>query len=483
MYAVLIIGFMWIISPLIILAQPDSTFIPKVIQPPPRKLFWIGFVNKVGKEVIPPQYEDASPFADGFAAVKLNGKWGFIDTSGKWLVEPKYTNVLNFQNGFAPVMQSSKIGFIDVNGNEVISPQFIGIQFFKEGKAGVQFVGDSSWGFINQTGKRLTENKYDTVRSFRNGFAAVRKFNKWGVIDSNGHEVISTVYDYIGDFFDGLAVVEKAGKMGHININGQEIVPLHYDLVSDFCEGLAAVVQNEKMGFVTTNGKLQMPIQYDPDPFFARLREGKTRYCFNEGYTAIRIGDSCGFLHKSGKETWLLKYDIVTDFSSGWALVRPSLGNLRDSTPEVRRKLYKSALWGVIDTTGCEVVVPSFKRNEILIVGQMIGQKVGNKYRLVGKANQEIQPPIYDEIGDISDGVIAVRIAKKWGFIDSVGNKLTDCIFDQIGQTGFHEGITIIRQNKLYGFLSKTGQIITEPKYAKVSNFQNGFARVLIPRN
>lgn len=46
----------------------------------------VGFVNKLGEEVVRPQYEEASDFYQGRAAVRLNGKWGAINKHGEIVV-------------------------------------------------------------------------------------------------------------------------------------------------------------------------------------------------------------------------------------------------------------------------------------------------------------------------------------------------------------------------------------------------------------
>ncbi|MNY58035.1 hypothetical protein D3C86_1943260 [compost metagenome] len=43
----------------------------------------IGFVNQEGKEVIPPQFDDAGDFVDGKAEVKIGNQVYFIDKTGK----------------------------------------------------------------------------------------------------------------------------------------------------------------------------------------------------------------------------------------------------------------------------------------------------------------------------------------------------------------------------------------------------------------
>ncbi|PGH37815.1 MAG: hypothetical protein CRN43_18915, partial [Candidatus Nephrothrix sp. EaCA] len=38
-----------------------------------------GYINKAGKIVIKPQFEDARWFQEGLARIKLGGRWGYID--------------------------------------------------------------------------------------------------------------------------------------------------------------------------------------------------------------------------------------------------------------------------------------------------------------------------------------------------------------------------------------------------------------------
>jgi len=45
-----------------------------------------GFCTPDKKTVITPKYDGAWTFSEGFARVKLNGKWGFIDKTVKVIV-------------------------------------------------------------------------------------------------------------------------------------------------------------------------------------------------------------------------------------------------------------------------------------------------------------------------------------------------------------------------------------------------------------
>ena len=46
----------------------------------------IGFINIQGEEIVAPKYEEAANFHKGFAAVRLNGKWGAINKRGEVVV-------------------------------------------------------------------------------------------------------------------------------------------------------------------------------------------------------------------------------------------------------------------------------------------------------------------------------------------------------------------------------------------------------------
>ena len=43
----------------------------------------VGYIDKTGKMVINPQWDNGWEFSEGLAQVQLDGKWGFIDKTGK----------------------------------------------------------------------------------------------------------------------------------------------------------------------------------------------------------------------------------------------------------------------------------------------------------------------------------------------------------------------------------------------------------------
>ena len=142
-----------------------------------------GFIDKQGKWVIQPQFDDARGFSDGLAAVRMGdydtGKWGFIDEKGKWLIQPQFDDVRYFSDGVAAVRigddKTGKWGFIDRQGKWVIQPQFDGARYFSDGVAAVRIGDDKTgkWGFIDKD-RWVIQPQFDDTFGFSDGVAEVR---------------------------------------------------------------------------------------------------------------------------------------------------------------------------------------------------------------------------------------------------------------------------------------------------------------------
>ena len=92
-------------------------------------------------------YEDARPFADGWAAVKKDGKWGFIAADGTVKIDFKFEDALSFGQHLAAVKEGDNWGFISLRGEMVIEPIFLEARSFCNGSAPVRT--SDGWQFIS----------------------------------------------------------------------------------------------------------------------------------------------------------------------------------------------------------------------------------------------------------------------------------------------------------------------------------------------
>ena len=76
------------------------------------------------------------------------------------------------------------------------------------------------------------------------------------------------------------------------------------------------------------------------------------------------------------------------------------------------------------------------------------------------------------------EGFVIIRRGDKlWNFIDKNGNYLSNEWFDDV--YNFHEGFAVVqRKDRLYNFIDKQGNILSAEWYKKVSSFYEGFAEV-----
>lgn len=87
----------------------------------------IGFMDKTGKQVIPPQFREfddrgPSEFYEGLAAVSLpNGRSGYINHAGRMVLAARFGIACPFVEGVALVFERGRIGYIDRTGKYIWS--------------------------------------------------------------------------------------------------------------------------------------------------------------------------------------------------------------------------------------------------------------------------------------------------------------------------------------------------------------------------
>ncbi len=117
-------------------------------------------VDKNGERITDTVYEDAMPYSDGVAAVKLDGKWGYVDEAGRPIAdfgfEPMLSNdpfsrdalvPYSANEGLIPVKRDGKCGVIDTQGNVVVPLRFEDITSVHDGAVWAK--SDGKWGILN----------------------------------------------------------------------------------------------------------------------------------------------------------------------------------------------------------------------------------------------------------------------------------------------------------------------------------------------
>ncbi|PWT97996.1 MAG: hypothetical protein C5B53_07245 [Candidatus Melainabacteria bacterium] len=210
------------------------------------------YINKHGDCVLRPKARPKSSFHEGYALcikstenpnlygnpedVEPRGPWGFINRAGEVTIAPRYRDARAFSEGLSLVDNVSRHAFIDKRGIEkYVLPWRRETTVWGDLHEGLvpvakketdDYYEKPTWGFADRTGKVVIQPKFQTVRPFSEGMAAVgTQGESMGFIGRDGKFKIEPHFTYAGSFSEGLAcVVDKNGFCGYIDTRGNYVI-------------------------------------------------------------------------------------------------------------------------------------------------------------------------------------------------------------------------------------------------------------------
>jgi hypothetical protein len=345
--------------------------------------------------------------------VLVNMKWGYVDRTGKLVIEPKYDNEAFFSDGVAVVMSGLNVEAAmrtKPRGNTVVVPP---------GPEGVR------WEIIDTSGKTLAElpPRRGYIGSyFSDGLARIDGWEEgrgsvYGYMDKAGRVVIKPQFSEAGLFREGLAAAcAESGRCGFIDRAGKFVVPPTYKEVRPFSDGLAAVVTGgERLGFVNRSGEVVIKPQFSPFPILS----------FSEGLApASPAGsDKFGFIDKTGQFRIQPEFERAFEFSEGLA---PVLANGR---------------WGYVDRDGRFVIAPQFAlafpfSEGLAPASTCTGVEYPSRentgrcgYGYIDKTGRFVIDQRFEDGGPFRDGRALVGADGELAYIDREGNVLWRRVF------------------------------------------------------
>jgi len=283
-----------------------------------------GYIDLSGKVVIEPKYETAGDFRDGRAIVRNGDKYALIDLSGKLIGDIPYRVLGDFHQGLLRVQtpRPTKYGYVDREGKIAIQPQFMPAGEFPDDSSNLAFGGlDREWVYFDRTGRiiiRISMGEHLIgARPFVNGRLAVKEGFTWGFKDASGKFAIPPKYNDVEDFKDGIARVQEGAKWILIDPRGKEVSPDKRKLrpIEPFSEGLALARENDLLGWIDDRDRLAFP-----------LRKYEAAHKFSCGLARFKLDGLEGFLDRSGKIAIPNVYYGASDFDHDLAFVQTKEG-------------------------------------------------------------------------------------------------------------------------------------------------------------
>jgi hypothetical protein len=176
----------------------------------------------------------------------------------------------------------------------------------------------------------------------------------------------------------------------------------------------------------------------------------------------VRVGDRLGAIDRAGKLVIPARFTELGDFSDGLALA------------------CDGDAYGWIDPTGTGVLGPSPMGGKAARGGVATGfdeMGMGRNRAFLYRTGPGRLPQEYEDTGDFREGLVAVRVEDRWGYVDAEGRPVIPLRYAWAGD--FSEGLAPARTERvLCGYIDRTGAFAIPARFRECWPFSGGLARV-----
>ncbi|QHT68193.1 WG repeat-containing protein [Rhodocytophaga rosea] len=409
-----------------------------------------GYVDDSGHFIIKPQFEQALPFTEGIARVKIRHHWRLINSKGKFLTKSLYEEIRDFRNGVAVVSKRESLstkrivfGLVNIKGKEVVDPQYDYLTASPDQSmfiVGVTFDADAKgntpvhFGVINAAGETIVPLQYVAIRDFNfKVFAVKNKQDSWQVFTRQKLPIFAGNYTDIKDFDEELATVKQAGKWGVINREGAMLVKAEYKNIVKKDPNHYELIPFTQWKVTNAKKEILLTSEYDnirpvATSLYAYQSEGKF-----------------GLLSGNGERICEPQYDEIQPFTNDLTVVRNGFS------------------FGVLHKKGNQVLPAQFQSVVIDSASSVIRVKELNKWGIYSRHGKAITPSIYDEIRMQPFGLFSVRQGTQWYLLDASGHVTGEASYDDMAD--FKGLYTVVKKHGRSGMINARGSWAIDPHY------------------
>ena len=483
-------------------------------------------IDKNGKEIIPPLFEEIISYASNIYKVK-DVQWGLYQLQKGLILPTKYDAIDDIKGNFAIISKKLNHGLIDSVGNVLLQTNFSEIQLEEnnvkafQGKRMSYYkvetdlslilidvypevytlrVGydiDTKMGSVNPFGARRFGNSRRLLKNRRK-----KKTPDYSQIDSSDWEWFNE--------WGKWGLRQKSTDQITKQPQYENVIKLPFTDLSMVYDVNIKIEENQMLQMMTTNSKRG---GYG----MALFSHSQGKFLNDFDLMGIRVEDfeydypTAAGMNKDGKFILINKkgkilknkkqYVYVGEYSDGLAKVCSSghLKNFRvpkeeaykfESSSTIKHNfkvshdrfitapssdifIYDGA-WGFIDTFGNEVIKANYDFVHDFLDGNAICKK--EKWGAINPQNQTILDFEYKGISKVTDFLKIGVGNRKPAFYNNKGNTIIDWGYERF--TNFSEGFCAVRKKGKWGYVNKEGKEIIACEYLSANPFNNGLAAV-----
>ncbi|MFZ2269917.1 MAG: WG repeat-containing protein [Azonexus sp.] len=257
-------------------------------------------------------------FHAGMAAIRIRGAWGFVDRSGKMVIEPQFDEVEDFSEGLAAVSIEEKWGFVDQAGKLRVPIEFTSVDTFYQGRARVKN-SDQKWGYLDADGHWAIPPGFKYAERFVDGLAMIEnEAGRVQLIDRSGKVARTFDPEYrIHDFTrkSGVLVATKRSAPMLLNSAGQTLpLPAEAENFDSYSDGL--LLDGKEVDGKTHYGAMDLQGHWVVAPTLKKLQP------FQAGLAIAETDTGSGLIDKTGKFVVAADYQRITRIKGGQYLAR-----------------------------------------------------------------------------------------------------------------------------------------------------------------
>jgi WG containing repeat len=349
-------------------------------------------------------------------------------------------------------------GVIDTSGTVILKDKYTQIQSPKRNH--LVCMEDKTYYLYNYKTKDFSKPlKYASVTTLNmEPYWMVVDSGKAGLIDSTGRLVLPCKYSLLQEAGAGNFRVYVGANYGLMDKNFKELIPPKYTQVYGFVNGYAQVQANGLWGAVDSTGKEVVAPKYSQAVNFQAHGFG-TYY-----HTSGNAMGGYGLIDRSFKELTPPKYAMIyTQYPKEQGFMTYMYINNR-------------YLYGILDTTGTEILAPIFESLSAWEGGYMLRQQ--GRIGYYNLQNKGFIPPMYSNLQKYgTDLFLVMNATSNYGLYNTKGEEVLPCEYAQIQlflrdqYSTPHPNLVKVLQDSFMFFNTKTKQMLPQ-KYSNIAFMQ-----------
>ena len=483
----------------------------------------LGLMNIQGERISNAVYFSIIPLNEDLYAVQkeASGNFALMNYQGRLQTAYDFVEIGQFQGDLARVTKQAKgeqVKYAVINSQGLIISDWYDSVSNRPVNSYFLIKNQGSWGVFSQVGTHFWQEHFQKVKAFDGQLAPALIKDKWGFVQADGTWVIPPRYIDAQPFEGKYAPVNIApGQWILINRNGKQITSASYDSIRVYAGGAYSLAWQQGRGiFLNFNGQALNRNRYEQiSPFSTsglavvrkdskevylnnlaqEIFEADSLMPFNYGRGIFRKGSLWGWINEQGEVIQPPIWDCVIASKNSFLLVQ------------------KEGKIFLVDAKGKKVQEVQADPKDIILTNQALIYNLKPTFYLVDLLRSRTQLLDYDEVGDISDGIMAVKKDSLFGYINTTGKEILAPNNFAVSQSTHHLLIArkaFIDAFKVYnsdnkflyqldkglifigpfqeskakvvdahgymGFVDENGQIVVPCKYALVGDYVQGRA-------